>query len=72
MHQWHLYRKRFYGLPPVASLFCCSQAFRLGYLSGSYRQTTGCMRSLVALLTPLGGEICALIRARNPEHPYLK
>ncbi|GAB4815333.1 hypothetical protein N2152v2_002379 [Parachlorella kessleri] len=56
----------------VARLIGTGQVFRAGYLAGSYRQTRDCMQNLVSLPTPLGGEIVALIRARNPQHPYLK
>jgi len=30
------------------------------------------MRELVALQTPLGGEICAILRAKDPNSPYLR
>lgn len=56
----------------ISRLMATWQVFRMGYLAGSYQQTTSCMKGLVSLPTPLGGEMVALIRSKNPEHPYLK
>ncbi|PRW32831.1 hypothetical protein C2E21_7966 [Chlorella sorokiniana] len=53
-------------------LAAASEVFRVGYLVGSYRQGMDCTRRLVELRSPLGGEIVAIIRSRDPQHPLLK
>ncbi|KAI7841190.1 hypothetical protein COHA_005156 [Chlorella ohadii] len=53
-------------------LAAASEVFRVGYLVGSYRQGMECTRRLVELRSPLGGEISAIIRSRDPQHPLLK
>jgi hypothetical protein len=55
----------------VARLFLAAEALRAGHLLGSHRQGSACMRRLVALHTPLGGELAAIVRARDPAHPLL-
>jgi hypothetical protein len=48
----------------LVRLLAALEAFRLGYLVGSYRQGVDCTRRLVALRSPLGGEFAAIIRAK--------
>lgn len=48
----------------LARLLAALEVFRLGYLVGSYRQGADCTLRLVALRSPLGGELAAIIRGK--------
>ena len=56
--------KRLIPPPSLPSSSFHHQVLRAGYLVGSYRQGVDCMARLVALRSPLGGEIAALVRER--------
>lgn len=53
-------------------LVVAAEVFLLGHSIGAYRQGSRCMKQLIALPTPLGGEIAAIVRSRNPSHWLLQ
>lgn len=72
-----LFRAQRYMLPTRIALgflrfLVSTEAFTIGHALGSFKQGSECMKKLVALPTPLGGEICALIRVKQPDHWLLK
>jgi hypothetical protein len=56
----------------VARVALAGEAFRVGDAVGTFRCGADCVRRMVALPTPMGGEMAAILRAKDPASPLLK
>jgi hypothetical protein len=56
----------------VIRLYVAANIFKAGILLGSHKQAEECLSALITLPTPLGGEIAAIVREKDPKCSLLK